>query len=233
MDHKALVALIRKKLADGRLTHDGIPRVWGSRGSHGKCVVCEEEITPDSVRDGRNQRRAHGRSVPRPVLLPLGYGAEAPRPLGRAGRGSKSPGPAVAMQHVVAVPANGIVRADIARAHGADHPRTLGVLNTTVLPKYDGLADLDGHATDGAAGEFTHSGSPRFLCAGCVPRKAEAQARSAYAQLLSMSTAVPVPSGSGQSLCTTSSPTRVVASPACSGRRHRIQRATGHSACST
>jgi hypothetical protein len=45
--------LVRAKLADGRLPHDSIPRVWGGPGNGEKCVACEELITKnDFVMDG-------------------------------------------------------------------------------------------------------------------------------------------------------------------------------------
>ena len=34
MEHDSLVAIIRAKLADGRLPHDSIPRVWGGAGNN-------------------------------------------------------------------------------------------------------------------------------------------------------------------------------------------------------
>ena len=42
---ETLRALIRAKLADGRLPHDIIPRVWGGPGNGERCVACEEVIT--------------------------------------------------------------------------------------------------------------------------------------------------------------------------------------------
>lgn len=36
--------LIRAKLADGRLPHDHIPRVWGGPGNGETCDACEEHV---------------------------------------------------------------------------------------------------------------------------------------------------------------------------------------------
>ena len=44
MESKALRLLIRAKLADGRLPHDSIPRVWGGPGAGEACDACEEII---------------------------------------------------------------------------------------------------------------------------------------------------------------------------------------------
>jgi hypothetical protein len=42
-----LRALIRSKLADGRLPVNSIPRVWGGAGNGETCDACEEAITKD------------------------------------------------------------------------------------------------------------------------------------------------------------------------------------------
>jgi hypothetical protein len=42
---ESLRLLIRAKLADGRLPHDSIPRVWGGPGNDETCVACEQVIT--------------------------------------------------------------------------------------------------------------------------------------------------------------------------------------------
>lgn len=40
-----LRTLIRRKLADGRLPHDSIPRMWGGPGNEESCQACEQIIT--------------------------------------------------------------------------------------------------------------------------------------------------------------------------------------------
>ena len=45
MESVTLRALIRDKLADGRLPHDHIPRLWGGPGAGETCDACEEKIT--------------------------------------------------------------------------------------------------------------------------------------------------------------------------------------------
>jgi hypothetical protein len=40
MDQDSLRALIKSKLADGRLPHDSIPRVWGGPGNDETCDAC-------------------------------------------------------------------------------------------------------------------------------------------------------------------------------------------------
>jgi len=37
--------VIQEKLADGRLPHDSIPRVWGGAGAGEMCDACDEVIT--------------------------------------------------------------------------------------------------------------------------------------------------------------------------------------------
>ena len=44
MDPVSLRALIRQKLADGRLPQDSIPRVWGGPSAGETCDACQEEI---------------------------------------------------------------------------------------------------------------------------------------------------------------------------------------------
>ena len=44
MDHDALRLLIRQKLADGRLPHDSIPRIWGGPGAGESCDACDEPV---------------------------------------------------------------------------------------------------------------------------------------------------------------------------------------------
>lgn len=45
MDSLTLRALIRTKLADGRLPAETMPRVWGGPGNGERCDACEEIIT--------------------------------------------------------------------------------------------------------------------------------------------------------------------------------------------
>jgi len=50
LDHQTirdqtLRLIILEKLADGRLPHDSIPRVWGGPGAWETCNACEEMIT--------------------------------------------------------------------------------------------------------------------------------------------------------------------------------------------
>jgi len=40
----SLRQLVREKLADGRLPHDSIPRVWGGPGNGESCHACDEVI---------------------------------------------------------------------------------------------------------------------------------------------------------------------------------------------
>ena len=60
MDIEILRATIRRKLADGSLPMNHIPRVWGGPGSGETCDVCETIVTKDqfvmeviSAADGR------------------------------------------------------------------------------------------------------------------------------------------------------------------------------------
>jgi hypothetical protein len=60
----ALRALIRAKLADGRLPQDSIPRVWGGHGNGETCVACEKVITKanfviEGVREGLRAIQFH------------------------------------------------------------------------------------------------------------------------------------------------------------------------------
>ena len=41
MDAQSIRVLIRRKLADGRLPHNSIPRVWGGAGAGETCDGCE------------------------------------------------------------------------------------------------------------------------------------------------------------------------------------------------
>ena len=45
MDQDILRRLIEAKLADGRLPHDNIPRVWGGPSDGDTCNACDEVIT--------------------------------------------------------------------------------------------------------------------------------------------------------------------------------------------
>jgi hypothetical protein len=45
MELDALHLLISEKLADGRLPHNSIPRVWGGPGNGETCEACGEIIT--------------------------------------------------------------------------------------------------------------------------------------------------------------------------------------------
>lgn len=45
MDTSTLRLLIRGKLADGRLPHDHIPRMWGGPGDGETCDGCDETVT--------------------------------------------------------------------------------------------------------------------------------------------------------------------------------------------
>lgn len=42
-----LVKIVRAKLADGKLPHNSIPRVWGGPGNGEACDVCETIVTKD------------------------------------------------------------------------------------------------------------------------------------------------------------------------------------------
>lgn len=44
MDSQAIRVLIRRKLGDGRLPQNSIPRVWGGAGAGETCDGCEELI---------------------------------------------------------------------------------------------------------------------------------------------------------------------------------------------
>ena len=56
MDRPGLRKLIRDKLADGRLPHDSIPRMWGGPGQGETCDACEEVITkPQMLMEGLSE----------------------------------------------------------------------------------------------------------------------------------------------------------------------------------
>lgn len=44
MENAALRVLIRQKLADGRLPHDNIQRLWGRPANEDICKACEEVL---------------------------------------------------------------------------------------------------------------------------------------------------------------------------------------------
>jgi hypothetical protein len=53
MKQPEISLLIRAKLADGRLPHNSIPRIWGGPGNNESCGACEETITKqDFVMEG-------------------------------------------------------------------------------------------------------------------------------------------------------------------------------------
>jgi hypothetical protein len=45
MEKPTLRLMIQEKLADGRLPHDHIPRVWGGPGDGETCDGCDEIVT--------------------------------------------------------------------------------------------------------------------------------------------------------------------------------------------
>ena len=45
----AIRTLIRRKLRDGRLPHDSIPRVWGCPADGEVCDVCDKPITKQQL----------------------------------------------------------------------------------------------------------------------------------------------------------------------------------------
>jgi len=49
MNHDALRVLVQQKLADGRLSHDTLPKVWGGPGCGERCVACDETIARDQL----------------------------------------------------------------------------------------------------------------------------------------------------------------------------------------
>jgi hypothetical protein len=53
MDQHELRLLIGQKLADGRLPHNSIPRIWGGPSHDEKCHACDETIAlPGLVTSG-------------------------------------------------------------------------------------------------------------------------------------------------------------------------------------
>jgi hypothetical protein len=49
MDPLPLRLLIERKLDDGRLPHNSIPRVWGGPGDGEECDACEEPIPKNQL----------------------------------------------------------------------------------------------------------------------------------------------------------------------------------------
>jgi hypothetical protein len=49
MDPVPLRLLIQRKLDDGRLPHNSIPRVWGGPGNGEACDACEEPIPKNQL----------------------------------------------------------------------------------------------------------------------------------------------------------------------------------------
>jgi hypothetical protein len=49
MDRLTLTLLIQKKLADGRLPHNHIPRLWGGPGNGEICDGCNETVTKSQM----------------------------------------------------------------------------------------------------------------------------------------------------------------------------------------
>ena len=53
MDTERLRTILRDKLADRRLPHDSIPRIWGGPGQGETCDACEEVVTkPQMLMEG-------------------------------------------------------------------------------------------------------------------------------------------------------------------------------------
>ena len=48
-DHGFLHLLIQRKLDDGRLPHNSIPRIWGGPGDGEACDACEEPIPKNQL----------------------------------------------------------------------------------------------------------------------------------------------------------------------------------------
>jgi hypothetical protein len=49
MEAKAIRALIREKLKDGRLPYDSMPRFWGGPADGEICDACDEPITKQQL----------------------------------------------------------------------------------------------------------------------------------------------------------------------------------------
>jgi hypothetical protein len=68
MDHEVLRLLIQRKVRDGRLPHDRIPRVWSSASDKETCVACDTILSKEqlvmegtTVRSGRRALQFHVR----------------------------------------------------------------------------------------------------------------------------------------------------------------------------
>ena len=49
MDQEALRSLIRRKLQDGRLPHEGIKRIWSSPSDGETCDACDTVLAKDQM----------------------------------------------------------------------------------------------------------------------------------------------------------------------------------------
>ena len=49
MDQESLRVLIRRKLQDGRLPHDGIRKVWSSPGAGETCGACDAILAMEQL----------------------------------------------------------------------------------------------------------------------------------------------------------------------------------------
>jgi hypothetical protein len=49
MDQESLRLLIRRKIRDGRLPHDGIKRIWSSPSAGETCDACDATLTLDQL----------------------------------------------------------------------------------------------------------------------------------------------------------------------------------------
>ena len=49
MDQESLRLLIRRKLQNGRLPHDGIRRIWSSPSDGETCDVCDAILSKDQL----------------------------------------------------------------------------------------------------------------------------------------------------------------------------------------
>ena len=53
MDEASLRVVIRRKMADGRLPREHMPRLWGGIGTEGTCAACERPIAKHDTAMGR------------------------------------------------------------------------------------------------------------------------------------------------------------------------------------
>ena len=91
MDQPMLPLLIRERLADGRLSHDRFPRVWGGPGNGETCHGCGETVT-------RGQRAmegldARGRGIQFHVACFYVWEVERSRPAQSASASLRMDGP--------------------------------------------------------------------------------------------------------------------------------------------